>query len=69
VEHAGDRTFTARYSLPFGVTATFSPPADDGSAFTLDGRSVSGSLTMGPGRHEVVVPSAQIINPAVSTLR
>jgi Bacterial alpha-L-rhamnosidase C-terminal domain len=62
-------TFTARYSLPFGVTASFSPPADEGSAYTLDGRTVPGSVTMGAGRHDVTVPSAQIISPADPSIR
>jgi alpha-L-rhamnosidase len=65
----GDGTFTARYNLPFGVTGTFSPPADEGATYRVDGRSVWGSVTMRPGQHEVTVPAAQIISPATSSLR
>ena len=62
-------TFTARYDLPFGTTATFLPPAEEGTTFTVDGRRATGSITMGAGQHEVVVPSAQIISPAVPSHR
>ena len=61
--------FTARYSLPFGVTATFHPPAGQGATFTVDDRTASGPVTLGPGQHEVTLPSAQIISPAIPSLR
>ena len=61
-------TLAARHFLPFGVTATFRPPAGDGSAFRYDGAEVSGMITMGPGAHEVRVPDAQLISPAVPSL-
>jgi alpha-L-rhamnosidase len=61
--------FTARYSLPFGVTATFHPPAGEGATFTVDDRTASGPVTLGPGQHEVTLPSAQIISPAIASLR
>jgi alpha-L-rhamnosidase len=62
-------TFTARYSLPFGVTATFHPPVEEEATFTVDGSTVSGPVALGPGQHEVILPSAQIISPAVPSLR
>ena len=63
-----DGRFSARYALPFGVTATFEPPATQGSVVRIDGRTVSGSVTLGPGEHEVEVSSARIISPAVPSL-
>jgi alpha-L-rhamnosidase len=70
VEWATDGgAFTARYGLPFGVTATFHPPADEGAPFTVDGSTVSGAVTLGPGQHEVSLPSAQIVSPAIPSLR
>jgi alpha-L-rhamnosidase len=64
---AGGR-FSARYALPFGVTATFDPPAAEGSVVRIDGRTVDGSVTMGAGEHEVEVSSARIVSPAVPSL-
>jgi alpha-L-rhamnosidase len=60
--------FAARYRIPFGVTATFSPPAEDGSAFTVDGAEATGPITLGPGEHEVRVPEARIVRPEVASL-
>jgi alpha-L-rhamnosidase len=60
--------FSARYAIPFGVTATFDPPAAEGSVVRVDGRTVEGSATMGPGSHEVQVSSARIVSPAVPSL-
>jgi alpha-L-rhamnosidase len=61
-------TFTARYQVPFGVTATFSPPADEGSVFTVDGVELTGPATLGPGKHEVRVPGARVVRPEVASL-
>jgi alpha-L-rhamnosidase len=63
-----DGTFSARYAVPFGVTATFEPPATEGSVVRIDGRVVDGSVTMGAGEHEVEVSSARIVSPAVPSL-
>jgi len=60
--------FSARYEIPFGVTATFSPPADDRAPFTVDGAEVSGSVPLGPGKHDVRVPDARIVQPEVASL-
>jgi len=60
--------FSARYAIPFGVTATFDPPATEGSVVRVDGRAVEGSATMGPGFHDVEVSSARIVSPAVPSL-
>jgi alpha-L-rhamnosidase len=64
----GAGVFTARYQIPFGVTATFSPPAQEGSAFTVDGAQGTGSIRLGPGNHEVRVPDALIVQPEVPSL-
>jgi hypothetical protein len=61
--------FTARYTIPFGVTGTFHPPAGEDATFTVDGRTASGPVTLGSGPHEVTLPSAQIISPAIPSLR
>jgi alpha-L-rhamnosidase len=63
-----DGTFSARYVVPFGMTATFEPPATHGSVVRIDGRTVDGPVTMGPGTHEVEVSSARIVSPAVAGL-
>ncbi len=63
-----DGRFSARYALPFGVTATFDPPAGEGSVVRIDGRTVEGSVTMSAGEHEVEVSSARIVSPAVPSL-
>jgi alpha-L-rhamnosidase len=60
--------FSARYALPFGVTATFDPPVTAGSVVRINGRTVSGPVTVGAGEHEVEVSSARIIRPAVPCL-
>jgi hypothetical protein len=60
--------FSARYTIPFGATATFDPPVTEGSAVRIDGRAVDGSVTIGAGEHEVEVSSARIIRPAVPSL-
>jgi alpha-L-rhamnosidase len=64
----GAGIFSARYDIPFGVTATFSPPAEDGTAFSLDGAEVSGPVLLDPGKHEVRVPNARIVRPEVAGL-
>ena len=63
-----DGHFSARYVLPFGATATFDPPAAEGSVVRIDGRTVEGSVTMSAGEHEVEVSSARIVSPAVPSL-
>jgi alpha-L-rhamnosidase len=63
------RVFTARYEIPFGVTATFSPPAEDGSSFSVDGAEATGATILGPGKHEIRVPDAHIVQPEVASLR
>jgi alpha-L-rhamnosidase len=60
--------FSARYTIPFGVTATFDPPVTEGSMVRIDGRPLDGSVTIGAGEHEVEVSSARIIRPAVPSL-
>jgi alpha-L-rhamnosidase len=62
-------TFTATYQLPFGVTGTLWPPAGPDSAVTVDGRAVSGSVTLGPGTHQVGVTGADIASPLSPSLR
>jgi hypothetical protein len=64
----GAGVFSARYEIPFGVRATFSPPADEGSPFTVDGAEVTGPAVLGPGKHEVRVPDARIVRPEVAGL-
>jgi len=61
--------FTARYEIPFGVTATVSPPAEHAARFTVDGAELTGVVTLGPGKHEVRVPDARIVQPQVAGLR
>ncbi len=61
--------FSARYVLPFGVTATFRPPAGAGSVVTLDGRPVAGEPTLGPGTHEVTVTDAAVTMPLEPSVR
>jgi alpha-L-rhamnosidase len=63
-----DGTFSARYVVPFGMTATFEPPATAGSVVRIDGRTVDGSVPIAAGEHEVEVSSALIIRPAVPSL-
>jgi alpha-L-rhamnosidase len=53
----GAGVFAARYVVPFGVTATFHAPAANRPPVTL-----------APGVHEVRVPDARIVNPAVPSL-
>ena len=50
------------------MTATFDPPATEASVVRIDGSTVEGSVTMGPGEHEVEVSSARIVSPAVPSL-
>jgi len=64
----GGGRFLARYAIPFGVRATFEPPATGTSVVRLDGNAVEGSVTMSPGQHEVEVSSARIVRPAVPSL-
>jgi len=64
----GDGRFLARYAIPFGVRATFEAPATEASVVRVDGRTVHGSVTMGPGQHEVEVSGARIVSPAVPSL-
>jgi hypothetical protein len=64
----GTGGFAARYTIPFGVTAVFHPPAADGAGYSLDGTPVFGPRILGPGRHEVQVPDARIVDPAVPSL-
>jgi alpha-L-rhamnosidase len=60
--------FSARYAIPFGVTATFDAPVTAGSVVRINGSTVSGSVTIGAGDHEVEVSCARIIRPAVPSL-
>ncbi len=62
-------TFTATYQLPFGTTGTLLPPAGPGSVVSVDGREVSGSVTLGPGAHRVSVTGADIASPMQPSLR
>jgi alpha-L-rhamnosidase len=64
----GEGRFLARYAIPFGVRATFEPPATEESAVRLDGSTVEGSVTIGAGTHEVEVSSARIVSPVVPSL-
>ena len=61
-------TFTARYTVPFGVTATFDAPIADGGVFSVDGERATGRVTMGAGTHEVTVTGVQVVDPAVTSL-
>jgi alpha-L-rhamnosidase len=63
-----DGRFLAHYAIPFGVRATFEAPATEASVVRIDGSTVRGSITMGPGQHEVEVSSARIVSPAVPSL-
>jgi alpha-L-rhamnosidase len=62
-------TFTATYQLPFGVTGTLLPPAGPGSVVSVDGREVSGPVTLGPGAHRLSVSAADIASPMQPSLR
>ncbi|HEY7103244.1 MAG TPA: family 78 glycoside hydrolase catalytic domain [Mycobacteriales bacterium] len=62
-------TFTATYRLPFGVTGTLQPPAGPDSVVSVDGRQLSGSVTLGPGTHRVGVTAADIASPMQPSLR
>jgi alpha-L-rhamnosidase len=62
-------TFTATYRLPFGATGTLRPPAGPDSMVRVDGREVSGSVTLGPGTHRVSVTAADIASPMQPSLR
>jgi alpha-L-rhamnosidase len=57
---AADDTFTATYRLPFGVTATISAPTTEQSV-------VTGSTTLGPGEHTLVVTRARVVDPAAAS--
>jgi alpha-L-rhamnosidase len=63
-----DGRFSARYVIPFGVTAGFDPPSTDASVVRIDGRSVEGSVTMGAGEHVVEVSSSLVARPAVPSI-
>jgi alpha-L-rhamnosidase len=62
-------TFTATYRLPFGATGTLRPPAGPDSVVRVDGRELSGSVTLGPGTHRVSVTAADIASPMQPSLR
>ena len=64
----GDAAFWARYDIPFGVRATFEPPATAASVVRIDGCPLEGSVTMAPGRHEVELSSPRIVRPTVPSL-
>ncbi len=64
----GEEAFSARYDIPFGVRATFAPPATASSVVRIDGRTIEGSVTMAPGRHEVELSSPRIVRPTVPSL-
>jgi len=65
----GGGTFEATYRLPFGVTGTLLPPAGPESVLSVDGRELSGSVTLGPGTHRVSVTAADIARPMQPSLR
>jgi alpha-L-rhamnosidase len=60
--------FVARYTIPFGVTATFEPPAAPGATSTVDGEETAGAVTLGPGEHAVRVVDAVFVDPALTSL-
>jgi alpha-L-rhamnosidase len=60
--------FAARYSIPFGVTATFDPPGTEDSIVTIDGEQATGEVTMGPGEHEVRLTNAAVVDRVLTSL-
>jgi alpha-L-rhamnosidase len=66
---SSDDTFTATYTLPFGATATFTPPATAASVVTVDGVVTPPTpVTLVPGSHTVTVTHAESADPARSSL-
>jgi alpha-L-rhamnosidase len=63
-----DGTFTGRYVLPFGMTATFTAPATADSVVMLDDVEVPGVVTLGPGTHRVTVSRAEVTSPLASSV-
>jgi alpha-L-rhamnosidase len=55
------RTFMAKVELPFGTSATFVPPATGSSIVVVDGSTMAGPTSLGPGRHEISVSAAHVI--------
>jgi hypothetical protein len=51
------------------VTGTLRPPAGAGSVVTVDGHDVTGSATLEPGTHRVIVAGADIASPMAASLR
>jgi alpha-L-rhamnosidase len=63
-------TFIASYVVPFGATATFTPPATADSVVTVDGAvAASTSVTFGPGEHSVEVTRAWLADPSTPSTR
>jgi alpha-L-rhamnosidase len=62
-------TLTARYTVPFGSTASVLAPVTAGSQVSVDGAAVAdggrGPVLLRPGRHVVVVTKASVADPAV----
>ena len=65
-------TLTARYTLPFGTTASVLAPVGPGTQVTVDGTPVPDGgrspIPLGPGQHVVVVSHAAVADPARTPL-
>ncbi len=65
-------TLTARYTVPFGSTASLLAPVTAGSQVSVDGAAVADGgqrpVPLGPGQHVVLVTRAAVVDPSVPSL-
>ncbi len=67
---SSDDTFSATYVVPFGASATFTPPVTADSVVTVDGVvPASTPITFGSGEHSVEVTRARLADPSVPSVR
>ena len=65
---SSEDTFAATYVVPFGASATFTPPTTMESVVTVNGLETAGtSVTLGPGEHSVEVTRARLADPSASS--
>ncbi|HEY8457848.1 MAG TPA: family 78 glycoside hydrolase catalytic domain [Actinopolymorphaceae bacterium] len=66
----GDASFEAEYDIPYGVRATFVPPATTGSSVLVDGEpSAAEPTTLSHGHHQVQVTRARLARPRGTSAR
>ena len=59
-----DQGLVAQVDLPFGTTGEFRASLTAESSVTLDGRPSASPIEIGPGRHDIVVTSPRVAQPA-----